>query len=372
VPSAAHEVTELMGADELAARLAAIEADARIEKHYGVSMAAARAPEPEPHKGRYYDPLPNAADEYIAFAQSPFQRVYTGIDEFDAAMRGIAPGELMLIVGFAHSGKTVLTTEFILNNRKKRIAFFTPDETRVLVLIKLVSIVHSISAEVLEQRIANNDSEAIEMVRSTAGSHFPNLAVFDQGMGIEQMHAALDEAEAAWGDRAQAVIFDYADLLVGVDDSRLAITALKSFGKARHAPMIVLHQSSRTSGADGKTVTISSGGYGGEQQATFLVGVRRKKSELMAQILDLKQRIKTSTKDTSVLEDMKEEAEYELRQHENTVTFNLLKNKRPPSRLVAELDFELDPDTGRIRQLGHGELVNNLENRGVSWEQTSF
>jgi hypothetical protein len=40
--------------------------------------------------------------------------------------------------------------------------------------------------------------------------------------------------------------------------------------------MLVLHQSSRTAGADGKKMTISSGAYGGEQQATHILGVRRK------------------------------------------------------------------------------------------------
>lgn len=415
MPSAAHEVTEELGEDELAARLAQLTQTGvddddpeefepelhpaqrgphpgpiddtyleRIYKHYGIDAAEANSPaalvydedddEPVGPSGfRWFDPLPNAADEYIVFAQTPERRVYTGIEPFDLVMRGIAPRELLLIVGFAHSGKTVLIAEFLLNNRRKRIAFFTPDETRVLVLIKLVSLVHGISAEDLEERIRVNDQDAIEMVRSTARDEFPRLAVFDQTMGIPQMHAALDEAEASWGGKADAVIFDYADLLEGFDEPKGAINALKKFGKRRNAPMIVLHQSSRSSGKDGQQVTISSGGFGGEQQATFLIGVRRKKSELIAEAIELRKKLRYPgpRTDISQIEDLLSEVEAGLRQHSNTVTFNLVKNKRPPSRLVEELDFILDDQTGNIRQLDSGELTHNLENRH-EWEQQKF
>lgn len=384
MPSAAHEITTDLTIDELEARMAALDAvgndygpeiaqastaDLHVAHHYGIDMGAVRAAADEVEADvpvseyRMFDPLPNAADEYIRFAQSPHLRVKLGVDEFDDVMRGIAPGELLLVVGFAHSGKTVLTTEVILNNRDKRIVFFTPDETRVLVLVKLCSLVHGISAEELEARIAADDTAAIEMVRATARDHFPNLAVCDMGVDLRAMDRYMVEAEHYWGDKAQLVIFDYAELLDGYDDARAAITALKAWGKNHNVPFMLLHQSSRTSGADGRSVTISSGGYGGEQQATFLIGVRRKKNEIIARILELKERLNGNPKDPDAIQNKIAELEYELRQHQSTVTFNLVKNKRPPSRLVDEIDFKLDPETGRVTKLAHGELVDSLANR---------
>jgi KaiC/GvpD/RAD55 family RecA-like ATPase len=338
VPAAVHEVTDDLSDDDIAARLAALEGAAPVRPQ-------ATAPE-----YRHYRPLVDAADEYVTFARTPGRRIYLGIESFDAAMRGIAPGELCLVVGYAHSGKTVLTTEVILNNADRRIAFFTPDETRVLVLVKLASLIHGISAEELEARIAADDGMAVGMVRSVAEQHLPHLAVFDQGMDLHAMDRAVAEVTHAWGAPPELLIFDYLDLLQGAgDDVPSKVNAIKAWGKRHNAPLILLHQSSRTAGADGKGVTISSGGFGGEQQATFMLGVRRRKNELLARIMDLRERIATSTKDTAYLEDKLDEAEYELTIHQHTVTFNLVKNKRPPSRLVEEVDMELDQATGRIR-----------------------
>jgi KaiC/GvpD/RAD55 family RecA-like ATPase len=345
MPTASHEVTTDLSDDDIAARIAMIEA--------GPAPVAAHIPT---HGNRpvndykHFAPLGDAADEYIRFAQTPGQRVYLGIDTFDQAMRGIAPGELLLVVGYAHSGKTVLTTEVILNNRNRRIAFFTPDETRVLVLVKLASLVHGVSAEDLEQRIANDDPEAIEMVRSVAATEFPNLAVFDQGLDIREMDRAIAEVTDHWGNPPELLIFDYLDLLQGAgEDVPSKVNNIKAWGKRHGCPLMLLHQSSRTAGADGRAVTISSGGFGGEQQATFMVGVRRKKSELIARIKELEEKIAASSKDPSLLEVKLDEARYDLSVHQNTVTFSLVKNKRPPSRLVDDMDFTLDQNTGRIQ-----------------------
>lgn len=299
---------------------------------------------------RYYTPLEEAADDYVHWAQRPNERIYIGVDEFDRAMRGTAPGELTLIVGYAHSGKTLLITELLLHNRDRRVALFTPDETRTLVLIKLVSVLHGIPAEELELQIAADNAEAIELVRSTARDQFPNLAVFDESLSLSDMDRALTEVEHYWGDRAEAVIIDYASLVTGVgDDDVSKINASKTWGKKRRVPLFLLHQSSRTAGANGAKVRIDSGGFGGEQQATFVIGVRRKKSELLARIEELREKLATQVNPSDMLRDRLLEAEHDLRLHEHTITFNLVKCKRPPSRLVDDLDFTLDADTGRIK-----------------------
>lgn len=64
----------------------------------------------------HFRPLTEAADEYIRWAETPQERVYTGIKQLDAAMRGTAPSEITLVQGFTHSGKTLLITEILLNN----------------------------------------------------------------------------------------------------------------------------------------------------------------------------------------------------------------------------------------------------------------
>lgn len=315
-------------------------------------------------------PFEEAANEYVQFSRTVERRVYTGITEFDGAMRGVAPKELCLVNGFAHSGKTVFVTEVMRSNPHKRVVLFTPDETRVLVLVKLACATAGVSAEYLEDRLMRGDDWAENLLRETATENYPLLAVFDELSSLDSMSYALDECAAAWGDGPEAVIIDYADLIdAGVDDSPGRLNAIKRWGKKHDVPLFLLHQTSRTAGADGRKMTISSGNHGGEQQATFVVGVRRKRQQYQTMIDDLELRIATSQKDTDKLRHMLNDAVYERDRHRNTVTFSLVKNKRPPGRLVEDTDFRLDPDTGRVERLGHdtGEPVSLAE-----YHQESF
>jgi len=301
----------------------------------------------------HYRPLRDAADEFISWARSPHDRVYTGIRELDEAMRGTAPGEVTLVQGFTHSGKTLVITEMILNNPDTLIVLFTPDETRPLVLTKLTSALHGVGAEELEQRIQQDDALARDMLISTA-ERYCKLAIFDESVSVVDMDNMMDEVIAVYGERPKAVIFDYAELLEGPDDVKAKMTALKAWGKRQRVAMFVLHQTSRTSGSGGKKMNIDSGSFGGEQQATHVVGVRRKKYMHMAMLALLEDKIANSSNPKSI-----EEYKSRVRQIEtvdlprdmDTVTVSLVKNKRPPCRLVDDIDYKIDLGTGRVRRM---------------------
>lgn len=303
------------------------------------------------HGKPLFRPLEEAADEYIEWSKRPEQRAYTGIGPLDQAMRGIAPGEFCMVVGYVHSGKTVLVTQVLLSQPQQKMVLFTPDETRVLVLIKLASMVHNMSAEDMEQAIANGDTEVEDLIRNTAREAFPNLAVFDETMTVSKMDRAIDEVSDHWGEEPKLVLFDYADLLAEGEDTRYKMGCFKNWTNERKVPLMLLHQSSRTSGSDGAQVTIDSGGYGGEAQSTFVIGVRRKKNQYGARIRDLEEKLATQTNPNPRIDEQIAEARYELRKHENTITVNLVKNKRPPARLVDDLDWHIDPLTGMIKPL---------------------
>lgn len=301
---------------------------------------------------RYFVPLPEAANDFIFQSRTVGERVYTGIDEFDHAMRGLARKEIMIVQGFAHSGKTLFVTQLMKANTDKRVILFTPDESRVLVLVKLASLVTGVSAEEYERRIASGDTTAEDELRAVATTHFPNLAVFDEVNDLRSMDAAYLECRAFWGHEPDVVIFDYIDLLAGDSggDGATAgkVNALKAWGKRRNHRLILLHQSSRTAGKDGAEVTISSGAYGGEQQATFVVGVRRKRDQWRGRLRDLEEKRATQANPSERLDEQIADAKWQLDRHWNTITFNLVKNKRPPSRLVDEVDFILDHETGAL------------------------
>jgi hypothetical protein len=218
---------------------------------------------------------------------------------------------------------------------------------------------HGIPADILEKQVANNDQKAIQLLRETANESFPNLAVFDQMMTLNEMEQSLGEIESLWG-KPHLLVFDYLELLNGGgEDVPSKANTLKAFGKRHNIPLLVLHQSSRTAGADGKKMTISSGAYGGEQQATHILGVRRKKFDIEAQIRDIEERLDTS-KNTERLLERLDTLRYDLRVHQNTVTINLVKCKRPASRLLDDIDFEIEEGTGRLTRLPTGHFPSNV------------
>jgi KaiC/GvpD/RAD55 family RecA-like ATPase len=302
---------------------------------------------------KHYEPLSSAADDFVHWAQNPTERVYLGFKDIDAQMRGIAPSEMCMINGYSHSGKTMFLLQILLANADKTVVYFCPDEPRTLTLIKLACLLHGVDANMLEQRVSLNDPDAIALLRSTASEHFPNLAVFDQVMNLSDMEQALEEVRSMWG-QPHLMVFDYLELLQGGgEDVPSKANTLKAFGKRHNIPLLVLHQSSRHAGADGKKQTISSGAYGGEQQATHIIGVRRKRFEIESQIRELEERLDTAKNAERVLERL-DALRYDLRIHQNTVTVNLVKCKRPSSALLDDIDFEIEEGTGRLARLPNG------------------
>lgn len=302
---------------------------------------------------RYYRPLADAADDFIRWTQSPHEQIFTGIPKIDAEMRGIAPGELAEVIGHSHSGKTLILLEMMRFNKNRKMLYLCPDEPRVLTLIKLTCLMHNVNGMVLEQRIRENDEEAIELLRSTATTNFPNLMVVDEAMSMLDMEYAYDEAVDTLGG-VDLVIFDYLDLLHGGgEDVPSKANALKGWGRRHDVPLLVLHQTSRSAGADGRQITISSGGFGGEAQATHIIGVRRKINEIKASIRGLEESLRRpGVKQADLLTEKLAEMHREALIHKHTLTVNLVKNKRWGGELVDDIDMEISKGTGRLRELG--------------------
>lgn len=301
----------------------------------------------------YYKPLSDAVDEFVHWAQHPNERIYLGFPELDAQIRGIAAGEMCLINGYSHSGKTLFLLQILVANADKPVVYFCPDEPRTLTLVKLACVLNGIDANLLEEGVSRSDPDALAILRDTANKHFPKLAVFDQFMSLSDMEKAMGEVQEMWGKPA-LIVFDYLELLNGGgEDVPSKANTLKAFGKRHNVPLLVLHQSSRTAGADGKKMTISSGAYGGEQQASHIIGVRRKKFEIEGQIREIEQKLDRSAASEKMLERL-DQLRYELRIHQFTLTVNLVKCKRPASSLLDDIDFEIEAGTGRLSQLPTG------------------
>jgi hypothetical protein len=99
---------------------------------------------------------------------------------------------------------------------------------------------------------------------------------------------------------------------------------------------------------------MSSGAFGGEQQATSVIGVRRKKYSIMAEMNEIINKLDKTHSERSM--ERLDSLRYEAKIHEYTVTVSLLKNKRPAGQLVDDIDYEIDLATGRLMPLLNGDL----------------
>lgn len=217
---------------------------------------------------RYVRPFSTAADGLIEFVQNPEGRFCLGLRDIDAKTRGFGRGELVYVTGRAHSGKTQVVMNAIANNPQSRIIMFTPDEVSELILSKLVAIRHGINSEEMERLIKAGDQEVIGLVRQTAEKDFRHLIVIDESLTMEQMEEAVREAEHYWGARTDAAIIDFLELIPGGDGDAVGVAsksqALKRWTKHIDAPVICLHQASRSSGDRGKSAGMNAMRYGGE------------------------------------------------------------------------------------------------------------
>jgi replicative DNA helicase len=314
-------VPDVLSGDDIAERIAARQGAGSEITHPAPAVEQPR------RRYRWVKPFSEAADGLIEYAQNPEGRFLLGLHDVDVMTRGFGRGELVYVTGRAHSGKTQVVLNGLNANPDKRIIFFTPDEVSELVLSKLVSIRHGIDAETLEQRIKDGDQYSIELVRKTATRDFPNLIVIDESLTLSQMHEAVREAEDWWGGKTDCVIIDFLELIPGDGEGEVGVVAksqaLKRWGKEIDAPVICLHQGKRSAGPRGQAQGMDGMRYGGDTEAIFVLEVFRKRDD-------------------------EQMDPWERQRHENTVTVNVAKNKRPPCK-KGERDFFMDPNCGLVR-----------------------
>ena len=316
-------MTDVLSADDIRLRVAA-----QIDR-----ATRARVAEVE-DRYTFVRPLLGAATDLIDWMSNTEGRLMFGLPDIDAALRGIARGELCYLTGRAHSGKTQVVLHMIHHNPQGRYLYFTPDEVDNLVLTKLIALEHGISADRLEERIKAGDRAARNLVYVTSIEQYPNLIIIDQALTFGQMTVALEEAQDYWGAQCDGVVVDYLDLLPGDADyngTKGKSTNLKRWAKRSRVPVVCIHQPKRGGAARGTTIGMDDMNQGGETEATFVLGVFRKREDSYA-------------------------APDYLTMHRNTITVAIDKNKRPPCH-VGEFDYYMDPHTGAIRVLQPGDMA---------------
>ena len=268
-------------------------------------------------------------ENLIGFIRNPAERWYLGFPEIDLATRGVGKGEVLLVVGRSHTGKSQILLNSIVtnlvNDSNAHVVIFSMDEPRELVAMKLFCLLQGRSSTDVEEAIKAGDRNVLDALGLASERELSRVAIIDESMSLEAMSAAMDEAREWWGTNPSFCMIDYLELMVGGDADATGVTskaqALKRWAKTERVPVGLVHQAGRTAGERGKAAGIHAGRYGGEQEAIFVMEVYRKKDQT-----DL--------------------SDWETRYHANSINMNICKNKRT-ARLLDQT-YYLDPECGHV------------------------
>ena len=268
-------------------------------------------------------------ENLIGFIRNPAERWYLGFPEIDLATRGVGKGEVLLVVGRSHTGKSQILLNSIVtnlvNDPNAHVVIFSMDEPRELVAMKLFCLLQGRSSTDVEEAIKAGDRNVLDALGLASERELSRVAIIDESMSLEGMSAAMDEAREWWGVNPSFCMIDYLELMVGGDADATGVTskaqALKRWAKTERVPVGLVHQAGRTAGERGKAAGIHAGRYGGEQEAIFVMEVYRKKDQT-----DL--------------------SDWETKYHANSINMNICKNKRT-ARLLDQT-YYLDPECGHV------------------------
>ena len=274
-------------------------------------------------------PTSKVVENLIGFIRNPAERWYLGFPEIDLATRGVGKGEVLLVVGRSHTGKSQILLNSIVtnlvNDSSAHVVIFSMDEPRELVAMKLFCLLQGRSSTDVEEAIKAGDRNVIDALGLASERELSRVAIIDESMSLEAMSAAMDEAREWWGTNPSFCMIDYLELMVGGDADATGVTskaqALKRWAKTERVPVGLVHQAGRTAGERGKAAGIHAGRYGGEQEAIFVMEVYRKKDQT-----DL--------------------SDWETKYHANSINMNICKNKRT-ARLIDQT-YYLDPECGHV------------------------
>ncbi len=274
-------------------------------------------------------PTSKVVENLIGFIRNPAERWYLGFPEIDLATRGVGKGEVLLVVGRSHTGKSQILLNSIVtnlvNDSTAHVVIFSMDEPRELVAMKLFCLLQGRSSTDVEEAIKAGDRNVIDALGLASERELSRVAIIDESMSLEAMSAAMDEAREWWGTNPSFCMIDYLELMVGGDADATGVTskaqALKRWAKTERVPVGLVHQAGRTAGERGKAAGIHAGRYGGEQEAIFVMEVYRKKDQT-----DL--------------------SDWETKYHANSINMNICKNKRT-ARLIDQT-YYLDPECGHV------------------------
>jgi replicative DNA helicase len=180
------------------------------------------------------------------FSKNPQQRIRTGWESFDILVEGPASGEVFTILGRSFTGKSLMASAIVVNNRNLPNIFFSMEMPEHQVLQRMFSQWAEIDAWDVTQMVKD---ASLPLVLETMPDAFPQTCIIDKpSLSFGDMSAYLGMFEEYYGERPAFVVIDFLELIGGGKKSgegsvrtEAIAGALKDWAKDERMPVFVLH-----------------------------------------------------------------------------------------------------------------------------------
>lgn len=229
------------------------------------------------------------------------RRVTLGYPSLDAAMRGIRPGQVCVVMARAGVGKTTLLLNIaanIIENNPYPMLFASLEMPAAEIAARLFGLSTHQTQGDIESRLNHLGIDSV--VEAWARRYEPFVICDAAAISMPELGKYIGEAATMLGEQVPLVFIDYLQLIKSPGSSAYERTSfiardLKALAKEHSCAVVVACQTSREGGTGGERVTLAMARDSGvvEEAADFLIGCWRpeltgnkgKEGELTAALL---------------------------------------------------------------------------------------
>ncbi len=181
----------------------------------------------------------------------------TGVEPLDRVLRGLAPGDLMLLGGATSMGKTSLALEIAANvsiDQNKRVGFWSMEMSADQLATRLASRRSRVPYAAVRDAGTMEEADFRKWIEAAREIEFAGLRIVPKYIrDMPAGHAAMRRIKREFGGQLDLVVVDYAQLIRGMGKSRFeqmtdVSMGLKTLAGLLECPLIALVQLSRDIG----------------------------------------------------------------------------------------------------------------------------
>lgn len=215
-------------------------------------------------------------------------RFKSGFKDLDRDLRGVAPGEVLIIIAYSGTFKSALLQFLLLRSARDTgllSLFFSLEMPAAKLFEREVAMTSGINGYTCEYRWRNEPVEANALQLAARDGGGRNMLVCERpGLSVEQIGRYIDAARRNHGDIG-VVGIDYLGLMSAPGKTLFEKTAflgpaLKNLAKEKNVPLLVLSQVNRESVKIHAEIEAHHAKGGGdiEASADFMLGLQQTKA----------------------------------------------------------------------------------------------